>query len=80
MAWLLLLWLLDDLDCCYFEFAGKNGDDAGKNGRRRKKWRRRNGSIDISGIDEILYLVPTSLYCYPCREIKNAILNFTIEF
>uniref|UniRef100_A0A3Q7IYS4 Uncharacterized protein n=1 Tax=Solanum lycopersicum TaxID=4081 RepID=A0A3Q7IYS4_SOLLC len=34
----------------------------------------------FSGINEILYLVPTSLYCYPCRKIENAILGFTIEF
>ena len=28
---MLLLWLLDDLGCCYFDLSCKNGDDAGKN-------------------------------------------------
>uniref|UniRef100_A0A3Q7EXT7 Uncharacterized protein n=1 Tax=Solanum lycopersicum TaxID=4081 RepID=A0A3Q7EXT7_SOLLC len=60
--------------------AVKNGDDASKNGRRREKWRRRNESINFSGIDEILYLIPTSLYCYSCWKIENAILGFTIGF
>ena len=42
---MLLLWLLDDLGYCYFDLAGKNGDAAGKNGRRRQKWKRHNDSI-----------------------------------
>ena len=45
VAWLLLLWLLEDLGCCYFDLACKNSDDAGKNGRLHKNKRRRNHSI-----------------------------------